>query len=125
MYEYELINILSRIRAMALAAREFHLRGLLWPPARHLGFPPEHRKDNRSDIYCLGAALIRQLPVEMRGIPPDAAQVLQTLRRRTLCPVPQGRYSCCEELLQDLDRVIQLLDSTESLPPEKRKNPMC
>ena len=111
MHPYELISILSRFRIMVCAARAYHLLGQLWPPARQFGFPPEHRWDNRSDIYCLGAVLAQQLPKETRHIPPDVRRLLQILQRRTLCPSPRGRYSCCEELLEDLDRAILLLDS--------------
>ena len=99
---------------MTQAAREYHLRGQLWPPARFLGAAPERHKDNRSDIYCLGAALLRQLPGETLHapqLPQEAARLLQQLLARTLCPQSRGRYGCCEELLEDLDRLILLLSS--------------
>lgn len=105
-------TVLSQVREMARDATTYHASGKLWPQAHYWPRAPELRRDNRSDIYSLGAALSHFLQHRRPEIPPEADRVMQNILRRTLSYRPQGRYSCCEELLEDLDRVLTLLQTT-------------
>lgn len=117
MNSYELSGILSQIRDMACAAKEYHRQGKLCPALEHRCTAPELRRDNRSDIYSLGVFLSMLLPpgpLTASDIPLDAARVVQRILTRTLSRHPKGRYSCCEELLEELDCALMLLQK----PPD-------
>ena len=105
-------TVLSQVREMARETQTYHASGQLWPQAHDWSRAPELHKDNRSDIYSLGAALSQLLQHRRPEIPPEADRVMQNILQRTLSYRPQGRYSCCEELLEDLDRVLTLLKTT-------------
>lgn len=130
-------DILLRTRAQAEEALAYHRRGKLcfWLPGER---PPGEIKhpDNRTDIYCIGCTLFQALSPEgirfqpefyrqigpmlasppWRNTAPDAQKTLQVILRRCLAPRPQGRYSCCEELLADLDQVIAALRAQKPPP---------
>ena len=132
-------DILICTRELAEEALACHRRGKLcfWlPGARPPG--ETSRPDNRTDIYCIGCTLFSALISDADGLPmsyrpefyrlsqdllaaspiwdtiaaplrQDLEPPLGNLLRRCLAPRPQGRYSCCEELLADLDRAIAAL----------------
>ena len=85
------------------------------------------RAENRSDIYSMGALLYKALfvssPVDfdrignlvstypmLRNAKPRSHAFfrcqLEQLLRKCLAPKPGDRYTCCEELIGDLDRLI-------------------
>ena len=110
----DISEILRQIRDLACAAAEYHKTGKLYPKLGYWGAAPEYRQDNRSDIYCIGLALRSQL--RDGHFSTSADPVLETILTRTLSPKPQGRYQCCEELVEDLDKALMLLHPFPEVP---------
>lgn len=123
-------RILRQTRALAETALACHRQGRLcfWLP----GAPPEkvRQLDNRTDIYRIGAVLFQALSPDGSGyqpsdyeqlgpllaskhLPQEVQQHLLALLRRCLSPRPQGRYGCCEELLEALDLAIAALTAPQ------------
>lgn len=72
------------------------------------------RAENRSDIYSIGAVLANSL-TKTESLPSGCRDALRTITQKCLARHPRERYSCCEELTEQLDALIGLVSGR--IPP--------
>ena len=131
----DLLQSLRHIKALTEAVCACHRRGTL---CRWLqGDCPSGEAslwDNRTDIYRIGTLLFPEIissPVPYRphlyrqiedllavsiSLNPTEQGHLCVILKRCLHPRPQGRYSCCEELISALEELIGIL-TDDAEPP--------
>ena len=96
------------------AAEQGEERDLFTAPEQFKG-----REENRTDIYALGVLMRLMLfgsigaseGVEILELPElseEGRKVLDGILQRCLAPRPAGRYSCCEELAEGLEALMDL-----------------
>lgn len=135
--KYKLVQTVLRTKMLTELVCTYHRRGILCPLLPQNCPPAEVSTfDNRTDIYRIGALLLAEVHNSCMPYQPhlykqinriltcSGAELslaerdcLGEILQRCLHPRPQGRYTCCEELLRALDKLIGVSTACRRIPP--------